>query len=87
MSRIDINMIKKCLRVKIECITQQDIQFSTSHKETMRTRYKTDSLFLDLALHYIYALIVILGAKCSSVVRPFAHGARCRRIDPSWRSH
>ena len=26
----------------------------------------------------------ILGARCSSVVRVFAHGALGRRIDPSW---
>ena len=25
------------------------------------------------------------GARCSSVVRAFAHGAMGRRIDPSWR--
>ena len=25
-----------------------------------------------------------LGARCSSVVRVFAHGAMGRRIDPSW---
>ena len=25
-----------------------------------------------------------LGARCSSVVRTFAHGAIGRRIDPSW---
>ena len=24
------------------------------------------------------------GARCSSVVRAFAHGAMSRRIDPSW---
>ena len=24
------------------------------------------------------------GARCSSMVRAFAHGAMCRRIDPSW---
>ena len=24
------------------------------------------------------------GARCSSVVRAFAHGAMDRRIDPSW---
>ena len=24
------------------------------------------------------------GARCNSVVRPFAHGAMGRRIDPSW---
>ena len=26
----------------------------------------------------------IWGARCSSVVRAFAHGAMGRRIDPSW---
>ena len=26
----------------------------------------------------------IVGARCSSVVRVFAHGAMGRRIDPSW---
>ena len=25
-----------------------------------------------------------VGARCSSVVRAFAHGAMGRRIDPSW---
>ena len=25
-----------------------------------------------------------LGARCSSMVRAFAHGAMGRRIDPSW---
>ena len=29
----------------------------------------------------------ILGARCSSVVRAFAHGAMGRRIDPSWGGH
>ena len=39
---------------------------------------------------YVYAHIVViaitiyLGARCSSVVRAFAHGAMGRRIDPSW---
>ena len=28
--------------------------------------------------------ILLKGARCSSVVRAFAHGAIGRRIDPSW---
>ena len=28
-----------------------------------------------------------LGARCSSVVRAFAHGAMGHRIDPSWSTH
>ena len=27
---------------------------------------------------------ILQGARCSSVVRAFAHGAMGRRIDPSW---
>ena len=30
------------------------------------------------------APIIPGGARCSSVVRAFAHGAMGRRIDPSW---
>ena len=30
---------------------------------------------------------IVLGARCSSVVRAFAHGAMGRRIDPSWGGH
>ena len=32
-------------------------------------------------------LVFSLGARCSSVVRAFAHGAMGRRIDPSWWTH
>ena len=28
-----------------------------------------------------------MGARCSSMVRAFAHGAMGRRIDPSWGGH
>ena len=29
-------------------------------------------------------MTMYVGARCSSVVRAFAHGAMGRRIDPSW---
>ena len=29
-------------------------------------------------------LVTSMGARCSSVVRAFAHGVMGRRIDPSW---
>ena len=32
----------------------------------------------------LYVSSHIQGARCSSVVRAFAHGTMCRRIDPSW---
>ena len=31
-----------------------------------------------------YNSLNVEGARCSSVVRAFAHGAMGRRIDPSW---
>ena len=31
--------------------------------------------------------IRLTGARCSSVVRAFAHGTMGRRIDPSWWTH
>ena len=33
---------------------------------------------------FLYLNLLDLGARCSSVVRAFAHGAMGRRIDPSW---
>ena len=38
------------------------------------------SVFLALGFY----IPSIYGARCSSVVRAFAHGAMGRRIDPSW---
>ena len=32
-------------------------------------------------------ILLYKGARCSSVVRAFAHGAMGRRIDPSWWTH
>ena len=33
------------------------------------------------------AICFCIGARCSSVVRAFAHGAMCRRVDPPWWTH
>ena len=35
-------------------------------------------------LLFIVLICCILGARCSSVVRAFTHGAMGRQIDPSW---
>ena len=40
---------------------------------------------MDVCLYVCIYLFV--GARCSSVVRAFAHGAMGRRIDPSWLTH
>ena len=42
-------------------------------------------LFNDvLNTFYLRFYSLMFGARCSSVVRAFAHGAMGRRIDPSW---
>ena len=41
-------------------------------------------------IHFCFFVFIFLsahGAKCSSVVRAFAHGTMDRRIDPSWWTH
>ena len=38
----------------------------------------------ELKLHFYSISSCIFGARCSSVVRAFGHGAMGRRIDPSW---
>ena len=35
----------------------------------------------------IRVVLYHMGARCSSVVKAFVHGAMGRRIDPSWWSH
>ena len=60
--------------------------------------FKNDQLLQMCAMNYCYNVPVkpvacsllqkyftlSLGARCSSVVRAFAHGAMDRRIDPLW---
>ena len=38
-------------------------------------------------VRWVVGSILHGGARCSSVVRAFAHGAMGRRIDPSWGGH
>ena len=43
------------------------------------------TIYMDCFNLHDQAMALILGgARCSSVVRAFAHGAMGRRIDPSW---
>ena len=39
---------------------------------------------IRLILHGGPIELFLVGARCSSVVRAFAHGAMDRQIDPSW---
>ena len=40
--------------------------------------------YIYLHIHCLLSVSLGVGARCSSVVRAFAHGAMGRRIDPSW---
>ena len=56
-------------------------------KETMsqwRSHTVLIACFCFLSSCGIYRYFITLGARCTSVVRAFAHGAVGRRIDPSW---
>ena len=41
-------------------------------------------VFIYFILFYLFFYLFLGGARCSSVVKAFAHGAMGRRIDPSW---
>ena len=68
-----------------------------NEKTTVRHDTKYSSLFHHAASISLHSLLLTTPmtilkqlfsintvARCSSVVRAFAHGAMCRRIDPSW---
>ena len=40
--------------------------------------------YISFSKHIRSLIWSFLGARCSSVVRAFAHGVMSRRIDPSW---
>ena len=44
---------------------------------------KDKGIYLTFWNCYVFS-VIIWGARCSSVVRAFAHGAMGRQIDPSW---
>ena len=54
--------------------------------ETHLKKKKTDGRQWSILRRTHNFIIVIRrrGARCSSVVKAFAHGAMGRRIDPSW---
>ena len=46
--------------------------------------HRNQVLSLNILIKDRVIVTIIRGARCSSVVRAFAHGAMGRRIDPSW---
>ena len=53
--------------------------------------YEKKGFLMTHLTHCIYSYItldiMVKGARCSSVVRAFAHDAMGRQIDPSWWTH
>ena len=43
-----------------------------------------DDVLNDILPGFILSSLALEGARCSSVLRAFTHGAVGRRIDPSW---
>ena len=46
--------------------------------------FNRTGLVLAYVINMYVCMYVCTGARCSSVVRAFAHGSMNRRIDPSW---
>ena len=65
---------------------------TTIINHSIKSSQKLASKLLDLSLksllnknyNGLHCHHGVLGARCSSVVRAFTHGAMGRRIDPSW---
>ena len=83
------------------CLMMQSTHFIYSYtaSEGWTTEPKTlESGLKKLTIHLIHILLVLTlgsnldfytygGARCTSVIRAFAHGAMGCRIDPSWWTH
>ena len=46
--------------------------------------HNDDVKWLVFTCNVHVSISILAGARCSSVVRAFAHGAMGHRIDPSW---
>ena len=63
----------------------ENVCLMTSWEIFVNIRLLSDQqLFIAIAHFH---LICLRGARCSSVVRAFAHGAMGHRINPSWWTH
>ena len=71
--RVDKYMLKCAIQVHNEFIETRNVAVSISENALHRRCF-------DLCV----SSVILTGARCSSVVRAFAHGAMGRQIDPSW---
>ena len=44
-------------------------------------------MYVCVIIIYICPILLLNGARCSFMVRAYAHGAMGRLIDPSWWTH
>ena len=61
----------------VMCVMKKILVWSNYEK-------KPQNPILNTVLNNLFQLRMGRGARCSSVVRAFAHGAMGHRIDPSW---
>ena len=59
------------------------LRFKNSHKY-VHTDFDQGAALKFLIIIIYLSLVFFPGARCSSVVRAFAHGVMGGRIDPSW---
>ena len=70
---VDKYMLKYAIQVLNEFIEMRNVAVSISENALHRRCF-------DLCV----SSVILTGARCSSVVRVFTHGAMGHRIDPSW---
>ena len=68
-------------RICFDCFIKELFQYFDHHDRNLLAFFNRVSLDI---LGMNCRVSVVTGARCSSVVRAFAHGAMGRRIDPSW---
>ena len=70
--------------LKQNCFYWVDMYNICRHLVTKFLKHKV--MFIGQSVTKIL-FVLFVGARCSSVVRAFAHGAMGHRIDPSWWTH
>ena len=72
--------------VPIKNEKNQVVLFLISHKDITSEKVLNSSK-MDINGELPRVIPWVFGARCSSVVRAFAHDAMGRQIDPSWWTH
>ena len=77
-------MLKKQEMMKLAMMKKQQMESEIFKQSLSNMDIKTLMMKKKMMQQASWSIHLWEGARCSSVVRAFAHGAMGRRIDPSW---